>query len=405
MASFDFILQEYNNTLKAQSEGFLALRPKKGTRYSFKALCEAAYAVHTSNISAENCRYREAIKDMVNYVTVAEAKSAATTKVTKNIKIGAAGIVMNLISNFGKMLKNLWKHIKLFVLSFFDVGAKAQRIHQKLEKFVKKVKTSDDDFKAFLRTEFKDEVVDINTNPGRISKTIIKLTNISTEILTAFQTIHKKLSDNFGSKVGRLVRLNFNQFEFQDLDKRLNKLESDLHDKKINTPLVAKGKYNDTTSGKYLWDLLQEVVKSLGYLYMTPPGGKRNLLDIMKETKKFSDEKVVDKLVSDMTDKFKESNKDVESTEVLNELGNTVRRANKVLLEVNSTTKKKIGELLVVGVRLSKVIKSKVNLDKISPTMIKTENELNINLGNVPGKKVVEKASKFFKGKRGDVNE
>lgn len=392
MGRLNNIDNQFKSIVQNDTIGFKAIRPAKGERYSFKALCEAAYAVHTSHISNDNLAHKEALKEIVLTAykenTVDDKIKLTETTIEKKIKAGAAGAVLNFFTNFTKILKAAWKHLKLFVMSFFDVGSKVQLIQKRMENFEKRLKTDDQDFKTFLRTRYEDVDGIVIMKKGTYVATIKDLTNTADEITESFNTIHEKIQRSFGKKVLAKITRDNTKYNYEKSSINTDNASKKISDLK-NTVLFNK-KEKAKGTGETFFKIFKESGKALWYVYNTPPGASTNILDIMKKTKERAKDDVIDKLINDAKENFLKHN-GFQNKETIDGLTTAIRKANSLLIEINGVSKIKMGEIIQVGITSMKLIKKHAKLDKIDFTTIKTENELNINL-QTDAKSLVGKA-------------
>ena len=392
MGRLNQIERQFNSVVENNTVGFKALK-LKGEKYSFKALCEAAYAVHTSHISNDNLAHKEALKEIV--LTVAKENSIddkvrlTKTKIEKDVKAGFVGVAVNFFTNFTKILKAAWKHLKLFVMSFFDIGSKVQLIQEKMESFRKRLRQDEKDFKTFLRTKY-DNVKGIKIVKKDTYINLIKdLTQTSETVTNSFEDIHEKIKRSFGGKVVSFIKGDKSKYNYQKSEKFTDKSTTKIASLK-ETILFKKNEATEPSTGEVFFSIFKEVEKALWYVYNTPPGSTTNILDIMKKTKERSKESVIDQLIKETQENFLKSN-GFKNKEVIDGLTKSIRKANALLLEINGVSKIKMGELVQIGSTAMKLIKKHAKLDKIDITRIRTENELNINLAT-DGKSLVGKA-------------
>ena len=393
MGRLNNIENKFNSIVQNDTIGFKAIKPGKGERYSFKALCEAAYAVHTSHISNDNLAHKEALKEII--LTVAKENSVdekvklTETKIEKKIKAGIAGAAINFFNNFTKILKAAWKHLKLFVMSFFDVGSKVQIIHKKMESFQKRLKTDDRDFKTFLRTRFNDVTGIKIMKKGTYIETVTDLTNIADEITESFNTIHEKIQRSFGGKVMSFIKRDNSKYNYEKSTKNTEKSSNKISNIK-SLVLFNKNEKTESATGEIFYRIFRESTKALWYIYNTPSGASTNILEIMKKTKERAKDDVIDKLIEEAKENFVRNN-GFQNKETIDGLTTAIRKANSLLVEINGVSKIKMGELIQIGITSMKLIKKHAKLDKIDFTTIRTENELNINL-QTDAKSLVGKA-------------
>ena len=392
MGRLNQIESQFNSIIENNTVGFSVLK-SKGERYSFKALCEAAYAVHTAHISNDNLAHKEALKEIVLTVSkesVDKKIKLTETKIQKDVEAGIVGVGLNLFTNFTKILKMIWKHIKLFVLSFFDVGAKVQLAHSRLNGFLERVKRDAPDFKTFLRTRVENLQGVIPHKKGTYVNTIKDITNIADEITEGFRTLHEKIERTLKGKVVSFLKGDKSKYKFEEAELFTDKSSKKIGDIK-GTVFFKKGTEAEPLKGENIFMMFRESTKALEYVFNTPPGSSTNLLDIMKKTKERTKDDALDQLIEDTKENFLKMNGQ-QSKEILDSLTASIRKSNALLVEINGVSKIKMGELIQVGMTTMKTIKKYAKLDKLAITKIRTENELNINL-RTDGKDLLGKAA------------
>ena len=152
------IESKFNDVVTTEKEGFLALRiPRR--RFNFRIFAESVRGIEISKVVEENIKYKKAISEIM------VAANGEDFGKDLESSIGAK-VQGNVIQQFGSKLLNafistlqlFWKHIKEFILSFFDIGIKASRLGDKMKKILSRVDKKDPKFKGFIRTDFNKEI-------------------------------------------------------------------------------------------------------------------------------------------------------------------------------------------------------------------------------------------------------
>lgn len=414
ITSFDRIEKQFNEIKSAESEGFNMIRPTR-RRFNLKILAEAAYAVHRSKYTIENLQYKNAIEETI-LLAQGEGKiwdkvKSVGSRIKSGLKRGSGKAIRtavdvgfkldedggnkikflnkhiksnvlrsasrNIIERFWdafiNTLKLLWKHAEQFIMSFFDIGVKAQRVNKDINKVLEKY---DSIFRndAFLIYDFNEEVKGIlprNHDGGIGGKshfksytTVLKeLSELISNLLDCFKTLHKQL------RKGKLLP----QFIFEDLRKgsgvavfeiskdfveqtkaKLNKIQNDDEYR-----LEAKEDENYNLNGDKILILLRDINKAFNNMVKVPlksPGG--SLLSNLKEIKDLNEKDNILKYLDDMTNKFKASNPDMaDNKEKIQEMLDMAREINSLLVRSHGLAKKTIGTYIKHSVILMNVVR------------------------------------------------
>lgn len=413
ITSFDRIEKQFNEMKSAESEGFNVIRPTR-RRFNLKILAEAAYAVHRSKYTIENLQYKNAIEETILLAQgegkIWDAVKGVGSKIKSGLKKGSGKVIRSTVdigfkidetggksikflnkhirSNalksasrnilerfwdaFINTLKLLWKHVEQFIMSFFDIGVKAQRVNKDIKKVL-------DKYESFIRKDsfliydFNEEVKGIlPRNNDRFMKKghfksysdILKeLSELISNLLNCFKTLHKQL------RKGKLLP----QFIFEDIRKgagiavfetskdfleqakaKLNKIQND-----DSYRLEAKEDENYNLNGSMILGLLNDISKAFDDMVKAPgklPGG--SLLSNLKEIKDLNEKDNILKYLDDMTSKFKAANPDMaDNKEKIQEMIDMAREINSLMVRSHGLAKKTIGTYIKHSVTLMNVVR------------------------------------------------
>ena len=362
------IESKFNDVVTTEKEGFLALRiPRR--RFNFRIFAESVRGIEISKVVEENIKYKKAISEIM--ITAngedfgKDLESSIGAKVQGNViqQFGS-----KLLNAFISTLQLFWKHIKEFILSFFDIGIKASRLGDKMKKILSRVDKKDPKFKGFIRTDFNKEIKNLpDIDPDDYRKVIHTLTDISGRILISFNYLHKTIKKNFAEKVLDKFRSKdkVKSFEFQNAGIDLKKDRDKLEELKKNVQLDKIDNVNLNMTGEKIWNQALALSSAFEDMKITPKGKTTNLLSNFKKIKELSKKKVLDELILDVQNKFEASdNKYSDNQSILNHLSDIIRRSNKVLVEVHGTGKIYLGHMIKNAGIILKILSENVTIRK-----------------------------------------
>ena len=414
ITSFDRIEKQFNEIKSAEAEGFNLIRPTR-RRFNLKILAEAAYAVHRSKYTIENLQYKNAIEETVLLAQgegrIWEKVKDIGGKIKSGLKRGSGKAIRTAVdvgfkisddgerqlkfldkhikSNFIRAssrnilerfwdalvntLKLLWKHIEQFIMSFFDIGVKAQRVNRDIKAVLRKY---DDVFRndTFLMEDFNEEVkgilprtvnaIGLKKNQFKPYSTILKeLSDFISDLLIHFKTMHKQI------KKGKLIP----QYMFEEYRKgtgvavfeiskdfveqskaKLDKIQNDN-----SYRLEAREDENYNINGEKILFLLDDISKAFDRMIKAPltnNGG--SLLSNLKEIKDLNEKDSIIKYLEDMTNKFKAANPDIaDNQEKIQEMLDMAREVNSLMVRSHGLAKKTIGIYIKHSVTLMNVVR------------------------------------------------
>lgn len=414
ITSFDRIEKQFNEIKSVESEGFNMIRPTR-RRFNLKILAEAAYAVHRSKYTIENLQYKNAIEETILLAQgegrIWEKVKGLGGKIKSGLKRGSGKAIRtavdvgfkisddgerqlkfldkhiksnvirassrNILERFWdafiNTLKLLWKHVEQFIMSFFDIGVKAQRVNREIKAVLDKY---DDDFRndTFLVEDFNEEV------KGILPRTVIKsftkrnqfkpysailkeLSDFIADLLAHFKTIHKQVKkgklipqfmlDDFREGTGVAVFEISKDFIEQSKSK-LNKIQND-----DSYRLEAREDENYNINGEKILLLLGDISKAFDRIVKAPLSSKGgSLLSNLKEIKDMNEKDSIIKYLDDMTNKFKAANPDIaDNKEKIQEMLDVAREINSLLIRSHGLAKKTIGIYIKHSVTLMNVVR------------------------------------------------
>lgn len=414
ITSFDRIEKQFNEIKSAESEGFNMIRPTR-RRFNLKILAEAAYAVHRSKYTVENLQYKNAIEETI-LLAQGEGKiwdkvKSVGSRIKSGLKRGSGKAIRtavdvgfkldedggnkikflnkhiksnvlrsasrNIIERFWdafiNTLKLLWKHAEQFIMSFFDIGVKAQRVNKDIKAVLRKY---DDVFRndSFLIEDFNEEVKGIL--PRTVNRTVTKknqfkpystilkeLSDFISDLLDRFKTMHKQIKkgklipqfmlDDFRKGTGVAIFEMSKDFVEQSKAK-LDKIQNDN-----SYRLEAREDENYNISGEKILLLLDDISKAFDRMIKAPitnNGG--SLLSNLKEIKDLNEKDSIIKYLEDMTNKFKAANPDMaDNKEKIQEMLDMAREINSLMVRSHGLAKKTIGTYIKHSVTLMNVVR------------------------------------------------
>lgn len=414
ITSFDRIEKQFNEIKSVESEGFNMIRPTR-RRFNLKILAEAAYAVHRSKYTVENLQYKNAIEETILLAQgegrIWEKVKSLGGKIKSGLKRGSGKAIRTAVdvgfkisddgerqlkfldkhikSNFIRAssrnilerfwdalvntLKLLWKHVEQFIMSFFDIGVKAQRVNRDIKAVLRKY---DDVFRndTFLVEDFNEEVKGIlprtvnktglKKNQFKPYSTILKeLSDFISDLLIHFKTMHKQIKkgklipqyilEEFRKGTGVAVFEISKDFVEQSKDK-LDKIQNDN-----SYRLEAREDENYNISGEKILFLLDDISKAFDRMIKAPianNGG--SLLSNLKEIKDLNEKDSIIKYLEDMTNKFKAANPDIaDNQEKIQEMLDMAREVNSLMVRSHGLAKKTIGIYIKHSVTLMNVVR------------------------------------------------
>ena len=412
ITSFDRIEKQFNEMKSAESEGFNLIRPTR-RRFNLKILAEAAYAVHRSKYTVQNLQYKNAIEETILLAQgegrIWDKVKGLGGKIKSGLKRGSGKAIRsavdigfkldadgerklkslnkhiqsnvirassrNILERFWDALVNtiklLWKHVEQFIMSFFDIGAKAQRVNRDIKNVLRK---HDNIFRndSFLIEDFNEEVKGILPRSMEGSKkrhfksytTILKeLSFLVTDLLVCFKTMHKEVKkgkllpkfwlDEYRKGTGVAVFETSKDFVKQSKAK-LDKIQNDDAYR-----LEATEEENYNITGKKVMILLYDLSKAFDDMVKVPltsDGG--SLLSNLKEIKDLNEKDSITRYLDDMTNKFKASNPDMaDNQDKIQEMLDMAREINSLMVRSHGLAKKTIGIYIKHSVILMNVIK------------------------------------------------
>lgn len=418
ITSFDKIEKQFNDLKVSESEGFNIIRPKR-RRFNLKILAEAAYAVHRSKYTVQNIQYKNAIEETI---LLAQGEGRIWEKVKgiggkiksglkkgsgkairtavdvgfkisddgeRNFKILDRHVKSNIIrassrnilerfwDAFVNTLKLLWKHVEQFILSFFDIGIRAQRVNKEIKKVLRKY-DSMIRVDSFLAYDFNAEVKGIlprDIEGGMIVNSLQKgqfksyafilreLSDLIAELLFCFKTMHKQIRKGKflpkfffeeNRKGAGVAAFEISKDFVEQAKAKLNELQND--DK---YRLEAKEDENYNINGERVMGLLANISKAFDKMIKSPltkAGG--SLLSNLKEIKDLNEKDSIIKYLDDMTNKFKASNPDMaDNQEKIQEMIDMARDINSLMVRAHGLAKKTIGTYIKHSVMLMNVIR------------------------------------------------
>lgn len=414
ITSFDRIEKQFNEIKSVESEGFNMIRPTR-RRFNLKILAEAAYAVHRSKYTVENLQYKNAIEETI-LLAQGEGRiwekvkdiggriksglkrgsgKAIRTAVDVGFKISDDGerqlkfLDKHIKSNFIRAssrnilerfwdalvntLKLLWKHIEQFIMSFFDIGVKAQRVNRDIKAVLRKY---DDVFRndTFLVEDFNEEVKGIlprtvnktglKKNQFKPYSTILKeLSDFISDLLIHFKTMHKQIKK--GKLIPQYILEEFRKgtgvavFEISKDFVEQSKAKLDKIQNDDSYRLEAREDENYNISGEKILFLLDDISKAFDRMIKAPianNGG--SLLSNLKEIKDLNEKDSIIKYLEDMTNKFKAANPDIaDNQEKIQEMLDMAREVNSLMVRSHGLAKKTIGIYIKHSVTLMNVVR------------------------------------------------
>lgn len=414
ITSFDRIEKQFNEIKSVESEGFNMIRPTR-RRFNLKILAEAAYAVHRSKYTVENLQYKNAIEETI-LLAQGEGRiwekvkdiggriksglkrgsgKAIRTAVDVGFKISDDGerqlkfLDKHIKSNFIRAssrnilerfwdalvntLKLLWKHVEQFIMSFFDIGVKAQRVNRDIKAVLRKY---DDVFRndTFLVEDFNEEVKGIlprtvnktglKKNQFKPYSTILKeLSDFISDLLIHFKTMHKQIKK--GKLIPQYILEEFRKgtgvavFEISKDFVEQSKAKLDKIQNDNSYRLEAREDENYNISGEKILFLLDDISKAFDRMIKAPianNGG--SLLSNLKEIKDLNEKDSIIKYLEDMTNKFKAANPDIaDNQEKIQDMLDMAREVNSLMVRSHGLAKKTIGIYIKHSVTLMNVVR------------------------------------------------
>lgn len=362
MRRFDRLESEFNEITSGENEGFLALRiPRR--RFNFRILAESVRGIEISSVVEENIKYKRAICESMMIANGENLSVNGESKLDALKQFGSG-----LVNTFISTLQLFWKHVKEFILAFFDAGVKATRVGEKLNKFLSRIDKKDPRYKGFLRTDFNKEIRDLpDIDPIQYPKVIHTLTEVSGDIITSFTYLHKTIEKNFVDKIKDKFKNkdDIKIFEYQKSDTKLGDYKKRISDLKKNTNFNEDKDSNINMSGEKIISYAEYLNKAFEDMRITPKGQTTNLLSNFKKIKELSSKKNLDDLIADVQNKFRASNNEFsEQQSILNQLSDIIRRSNSVLVEVHGIGKIYLGQMIKDTGVILKMLNNNVPLKK-----------------------------------------
>ena len=368
MRRFDRLESEFKEVTSNENEGFLALRiPRR--RFNFRILAESVRGIEISKVVEENICYKRAICESMMIANGEGFMEDLQAKVGQQAQGGVLKqFSTKLLRAFISTLQLFWKHIKEFILAFFDIGVKATRVGVTLNKILSRVEKKDSKFKGFIRTDFNKEVKELpNIDPYDYIKVIHTLTDVSGRILSSFDNLHKLIEKSFVDKIKDKFKSKseIKVYEFQNANTKLNEDKKKLKELTDKITLAKNNDDNVNMNGKYLWEHVNKLNEAFQDMTVTPKGQSSNLLSNFKKIKNLSSKKHLDELIADIQNKFKASEHEFsEHQSILHQISNIVRASNRTLVEVHGVGKIYLGNMIKNAGILLKILKENVTIAK-----------------------------------------
>lgn len=265
MKRFDRLENEFKEITSCENEGFYALRiPRR--RFNFRILAESFRGIEISKVIEENICYKRAICESMMAANGESLTEELESKIGQRDQRGVLRqFGSKLLNTFISTLKLFWKHITEFILAFFDVGVKASKVGDSLNKLLNRVNKKDNKFKGFIRTDFNKEVKELpNIDPNDYIKVIHVLTDVSGRILSSFDNLHKLIEKSFVDKIKDKFKSDMKTYEFQDADAKLNEDKKKLKDLVDKITLAKTNDENINMNGEYLWTHVNKLNEAFG---------------------------------------------------------------------------------------------------------------------------------------------
>ena len=364
MKRFDRLEDEFKEITSCENEGFYALRiPRR--RFNFRILAESYRGIEISKVIEENICYKRAICESMMVANGEGLIEELESKIGQRDQKGVLRqFSSKLLNTFISTLKLFWKHITEFILAFFDVGVKASKVGDSLNKLLNRVNKKDNKFKGFIRTDFNKEVKELpNIDPNDYIKVIHTLTDVSGRILSSFDNLHKLIEKSFVDKIKDRFKSDVKTYEFQNADAKLNEDKKKLKDLVDKITLAKTNDDNINMNGEYLWTHVNKLNEAFGDMKVTPRGLSSNLLSNFKKIKNLSNKKRLEELILDIQNKFKATeNNFADQQSALQQISDIVRNSNKTLIEVQGIGKIYLGNMIKNAGILIRVLKENVTI-------------------------------------------
>lgn len=413
ITSFDRIEKRFNQIKSVESEGINLIKPDR-RRFNLKILAEAAYAVHRSKYTVQNLQYKNAIEETILLAQgegkIWEKVKGLGGKIKSGLKRGSGKAIRtavdvgfkisddgerkfkfldkhiksnvirassrNILERFWDALVNtlklLWKHVEQFIMSFFDIGVKAQRVNKDIKAVLRKY---NDTYRndIFVVEDFNEEVKGILPRVGykelkkdrfkSYSSIMKELSFLVSDLLACFKTMHKQI------KKGKLL-LGFQLEEYRkgtgtavfEISKDFVEQSKAKLDKIQNDDayrLEAREDENYNLNGERIIRMLTDISKAFDKMVKVPiTGNGGSLLSNLKEIKDLNEKDSIIKYLDDMTNKFKASNPDMaDNQDKIQEMLDMAREINSIMVRAHGLAKKTIGIYIKHSVTLMNVIR------------------------------------------------
>ena len=410
ITSFDRIEKQFNQMKSVESEGINLIKPDR-RRFNLKILAEAAYAVHRSKYTVQNLQYKNAIEETILLAQgegkIWEKVKGLGGKIKSGLKRGSGKAIRtavdvgfkvsddgerklkfldkhiksnvirassrNILERFWDALVNtlklLWKHVEQFIMSFFDIVVKAQRVNKDIKAVLRKY-TDAYRNDTFIVEDFNEEVKGIlprglKKNSFKSYSIIMKeLSSLVSDLLFCFKTMHKQIRkgklllgfqlEDYRKGTGTAVFEISKDFVEQSKAK-VDKIQNDDAYR-----LEAREDENYNINGERIILMLEDISKAFDNMVKVPiTGNGGSLLSNLKEIKDLNEKDSIIKYLDDMTNKFKASNPDMaDNQEKIQEMLDMAREINSIMVRAHGLAKKTIGIYIKHSVTLMNVIRN-----------------------------------------------
>lgn len=343
MTRFEELEREYSRLLTAKSEGASVLRYRR-KRYNFKILAESAFAIHSLHAHDYNSTYKKALMECALLAEVYKNDGYKTSaeNLMKELDYGklVKATIEESFKKVVKILKLIWEHVTEFIMAFFDLAVATKKASRYIKDIIAKTDIKSEEFKGFIRTEFTTEVKPINNIDPRYYSIILReVNNVAIGVTKSFEEFGR-IDDGWFNILRGKEKFRFRTFAAKNAESK-KKLEDLL----IYNPLHTKDIIKMT--GGELWSHLKYIDKSITDLIITPEGNKQSIIVTLKDLKGYTDKKVLNGLISKITEQFDaESGYVGNPKELVDELTTAIRDANALLVFIHGKSKIFVGQML-----------------------------------------------------------